>query len=101
MPERDRKDLPHSQPSSAAPADETAGERAARKARESRALDEALEETFPTRRSNGAPTPAATSSRVIRLPVRLAPAVIRNADRVNPGQPVRKSSDICAPSIVH
>jgi hypothetical protein len=48
MPERDRKDLPHSQPSSAAPADETAGERAARKARESRALDEALEETFPT-----------------------------------------------------
>jgi hypothetical protein len=48
MSVRDRKDLPHPAESGAAPLEENDAERAARKERESRALDEALQETFPT-----------------------------------------------------
>jgi hypothetical protein len=46
MPNRDRKDLPHDAP--APPHEETPAERRERKTRESDALDEALQETFPT-----------------------------------------------------
>ena len=47
MSTRDRKDPPHPA-EKGAPVDESARERASRKAKESDALDEALEETFPT-----------------------------------------------------
>lgn len=46
MPSRDRKDLPHD--AHAPPHEETPAERRDRKNRESDALDEALQETFPT-----------------------------------------------------
>ena len=46
MSSRDRKDPPHRV--EGAPVDESPHERASRKAKESDALDEALEETFPT-----------------------------------------------------
>ncbi len=48
MTSRDRKDLPHANEKPAPPAAETEHEREARKAHESHALDEALQETFPT-----------------------------------------------------
>jgi hypothetical protein len=48
MTSKDRKDTPHADDRHQHKADETPGERASRKAKESEALDEALEETFPT-----------------------------------------------------
>ena len=48
MTSRDRKDLPHPADKGAEPTKESAQERAARKDKESEALDEALEQTFPT-----------------------------------------------------
>lgn len=48
MSARDRKDLEHPDSAAVKPAQESAREREARKAHESHALDEALEETFPT-----------------------------------------------------
>ncbi|HEU4662616.1 MAG TPA: hypothetical protein VFS55_01155 [Dokdonella sp.] len=48
MTNRDRKDLPTATGTPCAPAVETEREREARKAHESHALDEALQETFPT-----------------------------------------------------
>lgn len=67
MTSRDRKDLPHAHEHAVPPAAETEREREARKAHESHALDEALQETFPTSdpvspfvpavRSSGEPAP--------------------------------------------
>ncbi|HEY6943325.1 hypothetical protein [Dokdonella sp.] len=48
MTHRDRKDLPPATGTARTPAAESEHERAARKAHESHALDEALQETFPT-----------------------------------------------------
>jgi hypothetical protein len=48
MTSRDRKDPPQAHETPARPATETEREREARKAHESHALDEALQETFPT-----------------------------------------------------
>ena len=48
MNSKDRKDTPHADDGKQHKSDETPGERASRKAKESAALDEALEETFPT-----------------------------------------------------
>ena len=48
MNSKDRKDTPHADDKHQLKSDETPGERASRKAKESDALDEALEETFPT-----------------------------------------------------
>ena len=48
MNSKDRKDTPHADDKHHQKADETPHERASRKAKESDALDEALEETFPT-----------------------------------------------------
>ena len=48
MNSKDRKDTPHADDKDQSIANETPGERASRKAKESDALDEALEETFPT-----------------------------------------------------
>jgi len=48
MTTRDRKDLPHDQGPAQVPAAETHTDREERKQKESDALDQALEETFPT-----------------------------------------------------
>jgi hypothetical protein len=48
MSSRDRKDPPHPSDEKRQEVDESTRERAARKAKESDALDEALQETFPT-----------------------------------------------------
>jgi hypothetical protein len=48
MTSRDRKDLPHSQDPQQVRAPETHTDRMVRKEKESDALDEALQETFPT-----------------------------------------------------
>ena len=48
MTTRDRKDLPHDHAAAEVPAAETHTDRMERKEKESDALDQALEETFPT-----------------------------------------------------